>query len=78
MAMTNTANYAGAAVTPAIGGAVAASLGWPAMLALGTVASLAALLALRGLHEGPADGPTAGQPARCLPATPAQNSRRRS
>jgi MFS family permease len=74
MAMTNTANYAGAAITPAVGGAVAATLGWPAMLALGTAAALAALLALRGVHEAPAGG----QPVRCLPATPAQNSRRRS
>jgi MFS family permease len=54
MAMTNTANYTGAAVTPAVGGAVAAGAGWPAMLALGAVAALAALLALRGLRETPA------------------------
>jgi predicted MFS family arabinose efflux permease len=72
MAMTNTANYTGAAITPAVGGAVAASAGWPAMLVLGAVAALAALLALRGLQEGPA------QQDRCLPATTAQNSRRRS
>jgi MFS family permease len=72
MAMTNTANYMGAAITPAVGGAVAAGVGWPAMLALGAVAALAALLALRGLQEGPA------QQDRCLPATAAQNSRRRS
>lgn len=72
MAMTNTANYAGAALTPAVGGALAAGLGWPAMLALGAVAALAALLALRGLDETPT------QQDRCLPATPAQNSRRRS
>ena len=57
MAMTNTANYTGAAITPAVGGAVAAVAGWPAMLALGAVAALAALLALRGLRESPAPSP---------------------
>ncbi len=57
MGMTNTANFVAAAVTPALGGAVAAGLGWPAMLALGAVAALAALAALRGLH-------TAAVPAR--------------
>jgi MFS family permease len=57
MAMTNTANYVGAAVTPAVGGAVAATAGWPAMLTLGTAAALAAVAALRGLHESPAPAP---------------------
>jgi MFS family permease len=51
MAMTNTANYTGAAVTPVVGGAVASAAGWPAMLALGTLAALAALVALRGVTE---------------------------
>jgi hypothetical protein len=54
MAMTNTANFAAAAVTPVLGGAVAVGLGWPAMLALGAVAALAALAALRGLPATPA------------------------
>ena len=53
MAMTNTANYAGGAVTGPLGGAVAATAGWPAMLLLGTAAALGALLALRGVREGP-------------------------
>jgi MFS family permease len=57
MAMTNTANYVGAAVTPAVGGAVAAAAGWPAMLALGTAAALAAVATIRGLHETPAPAP---------------------
>ena len=57
MAMTNTANYAGAAVTPVVGGAVAAGVGWPAMLLLGTVAGLAAIGALRGMREEPAAAP---------------------
>lgn len=51
MAMTNTANYVGGAVTAVAGGAVAASAGWPAMLALGTVAALGAVVALRGVDE---------------------------
>ena len=57
MAMTNTANYTGAAITPAVGGAVAAGAGWPAMLGLGAAAALAALLALRGLRESPVPSP---------------------
>ena len=57
MAMTNTANYVGAAVTPAVGGAVAASAGWPAMLALGSAAALAAVATIRGLHETAAAAP---------------------
>ena len=61
MAMTNTANDTGAALTPAVGGAVAAGLGWPAMLVLGAVAALAALLALRGLHDAPAPSPARAQ-----------------
>jgi MFS family permease len=61
MAMTNTANYAGAAVTPAVGGAVASAAGWPAMLALGTLAALAALVALRGVTGTPA--PSVSTPA---------------
>ena len=38
-----------AAATPALGGLVAQLLGWPSMLALGTLAAGAALLALRRL-----------------------------
>ncbi len=68
MAMTNTANHAGAAVAPALGGAVAAGLGWPAMLVLGAVAALVALAALRGLHEGPAPGATRRGPAGSTPS----------
>ncbi|NMH90706.1 MFS transporter [Pseudonocardia bannensis] len=73
MAVSNTANYVGAAVTPALGGAVADAAGWPTMLATGAVAALAAVLTLRGLRE-----PAPDQPARCLPATTPQNSRSRS
>ncbi|GAA2563502.1 MFS transporter [Pseudonocardia hydrocarbonoxydans] len=51
MAVSNTANYVGAAVTPVLGGAVAQAAGWPAMLALGTAAAALALLTLRGLRE---------------------------
>jgi MFS family permease len=54
MAMTNTANYVSGAVTGPLGGAVAAAAGWPAMLAVGTVAALAALAALHGVRENPA------------------------
>jgi MFS family permease len=54
MAMTNTANYVGGAVTAVAGGAVAASAGWPAVLALGAVAAVGAVAALRGVHEQPA------------------------
>ncbi|QNG55406.1 MFS transporter [Pseudonocardia petroleophila] len=51
MAVSNTANYVGAAATPVVGGLVAQAAGWPAMLALGTVAAALALLTLRGLRE---------------------------
>jgi MFS family permease len=61
MAMTNTANYISGAVTGPLGGAVAAAAGWPAMLAVGTVAALAALVALRGMREAPAPAPTAAR-----------------
>ncbi|WP_214367407.1 MFS transporter [Pseudonocardia sp. H11422] len=73
MAVSNTANYVGAAVTPALGGAIADAAGWPAMLATGSVAAVVATLALRGLRE-----PATDQPARCLAATTPQNSRSRS
>jgi predicted MFS family arabinose efflux permease len=51
MAMSNTANYAAAAVAPALGGLVADLAGWSAMLTMGAVAALGALLALRHLVE---------------------------
>lgn len=72
MAMSNTANYVGAAATPALGGLVAQAAGWQALLATGTVAALGALAALHWLAERPA------QEADCLPTGTAQNSRRRS
>jgi MFS family permease len=68
MAMTNTANYVGAAVTPAVGGAVAAAAGWPAMLALGTTAALAAVATIRSMHETPGAGARpvrSGKPPSC-------------
>ncbi len=49
MAVSNTANYVGAAATPVLGGLVAELAGWPAMLALGTIAAAGALLALHRL-----------------------------
>ena len=51
MAVSNTANYVGAAATPVLGGLVAELAGWPAMLALGTIAAAGALLALHRLPE---------------------------
>jgi MFS family permease len=51
MAVSNTANYVSAAVTPAAGGLVAEHAGWPTMLALGGLAAAGALLALRTLAE---------------------------
>lgn len=60
MAVSNTANYV-AAATPLVGGLVAQSTGWPAMLALGAVAASGAVLALRGLTEAAPDpGPHSG------------------
>ena len=55
MAMSNTANYVSAAVAPAVGGLVADLAGWSAMFALGGIAALGALLALRHLVEPTAD-----------------------
>jgi MFS family permease len=72
MAASNTANYVAAAAAPALGGLVADSAGWPAMLAMGAVAALGSVLALHRLAEPGA------QPNRCLPATGDQNARRRS
>jgi MFS family permease len=72
MAASNTANYVAAAAAPVLGGLVAEIAGWPAMLAMGGVAALGAVLALRRLAEPGA------QPARCLPATGDQNARNRS
>jgi predicted MFS family arabinose efflux permease len=51
MAVSNTANYVGAAAAPPLGGLVAQAAGWPAMLALGAVAALGALVALHRLAE---------------------------
>lgn len=70
MAVSNTANYVGAAVTPVLGGAVAQAAGWPAMLALGTAAAALALLTLRGLRE-PGDEPDV------TPTVPRRTSGRR-
>lgn len=55
MAVSNTANYVGAAATPVVGGLVAQAFGWPTMLALGAVAALAAVATLHRLAE-PGDG----------------------
>jgi MFS family permease len=51
MAMSNTANYVAAAAAPALGGLVAEMAGWSAMLAVGALAALGAVLALRHLVE---------------------------
>jgi predicted MFS family arabinose efflux permease len=51
MAVSNTANYVGAAVAPPLGGFVAQGLGWPAMLAMGTVTAIGALAALHRVTE---------------------------
>jgi sugar phosphate permease len=59
MAMSNTANYVAAAVAPALGGLVADAAGWSAMLAMGAVAALGAVVALRHLVE-PAAAPLPG------------------
>jgi predicted MFS family arabinose efflux permease len=60
MALSNTANYVGAALTPALGGLVAESAGWPAVLVGGAAAALGALLVLHRLGEAPPPG--VGQP----------------
>jgi MFS family permease len=54
MAMSNTANYVGAAGAPALGGLVAELAGWSAMLTMGALAALGAVLALRHLVESAA------------------------
>jgi predicted MFS family arabinose efflux permease len=51
MAVSNTANYVSAAVTPVLGGLVAEHAGWPAMLVLGAIGAAGALFALRRLRE---------------------------
>lgn len=51
MAVSNTANYVAAALTPVVGGLVAQVAGWPAVLVLGSAAALGAVVALRGLAE---------------------------
>jgi MFS family permease len=58
MAMSNTANYVAAAVAPALGGLVADVAGWAALLAMGAVAALGAVLALRHLVEPAAEPPS--------------------
>lgn len=65
MAVSNTANFLSAAVTPVIGGAIAQVAGWPAMLAMGAAAAVLARTSLRGLD--PHDD-------RSRAMTPAQNS----
>ncbi|HLU58509.1 MAG TPA: MFS transporter [Pseudonocardia sp.] len=55
MAMSNTANYAAGAAAPAVGGLVADLAGWSAMLAMGALAALGAVLALRHLVESSAE-----------------------
>ncbi len=60
MAVSNTANYVGAAVAPPLGGLVAQGLGWPAMLAMGTVAALGAIGVLHHLAEPRAAGGAVG------------------
>ena len=77
MAVSNTANYVGAAATPVLGGLVAQLAGWPAMLALGTLAAAGALLALRRLPDPPArSGPVADQPWGDAPRVPPAMPRR--
>jgi predicted MFS family arabinose efflux permease len=51
MAVSNTANYVGAAAAPALGGLVAETAGLPVMLAMGGAAALAAFVTLRRLAE---------------------------
>jgi predicted MFS family arabinose efflux permease len=64
MALSNTANYVAAAVTPVLGGLLAEHLGWSAMLALGAVCGVAALAALYRLSERPATRVTQPVPRR--------------
>jgi predicted MFS family arabinose efflux permease len=64
MALSNTANYVGAAVTPTVGGLLAEGLGWPAMLAFGAVTALGALAALYRLSEAPPPAVTQEVPRR--------------
>jgi MFS family permease len=64
MALANTANYVGAAVTPTLGGLLAEGVGWPAMLAFGAVTALGALVALHRLSEAPRRGATEAVPRR--------------
>lgn len=51
MAVSNTANYVSAALTPALGGLVAQVAGWPAMLALGAITAAGAVATLHRLGE---------------------------
>ena len=76
MAVSNTANYIAAAATPVLGGLLAQAAGWPAMLALGAAAALAALLTLRRLAEpGPARLPvTVAGPVDVTPVMPRRTS----
>ncbi|OLT10914.1 hypothetical protein BJF78_28205 [Pseudonocardia sp. CNS-139] len=58
MAASNTANYVAAAAAPALGGLVAQSAGWPAMLAMGAAAALASGVTLHRLAEPATTHPT--------------------
>lgn len=51
MAMSNTANHISAAVTPAVGGALAQQAGWPVVFTLGILTALAGLAALHRVGE---------------------------
>ena len=64
MALSNTANFVAAALTPPLGGLVAEALGQPAMLGMGTLAALAAVAALYRLSETPRTWPTQPVPRR--------------
>jgi MFS family permease len=64
MALSNTANYVAAALTPPLGGLIAEALGWPAMLALGALTALGAVVALYRLSETTTTPPAQAVPHR--------------
>jgi len=66
MAMSNTANYVSAALTPLLGGLTAQVAGFPVMLGFGAAAAAAAVRVLRGLRAGAANV-TAAVPRRTRP-----------